>query len=143
LWFTDYLSKHSKRKDYKDHFHKFERELKVPYSLQIDTDNHQSTLYHHAGKEYVPVKPNASGRLVLPELNLEIGLFGKTVRYWYQDELLLLPSELFHEIERIRGEIEKYRRIADEAKRNRLAVERKRKRLRGKLSREHTWGEGE
>jgi hypothetical protein len=117
--------------------------LKVPYYLQIDTDNHQFTLYHHAGKEYVPIKPNASGRLVLPALNLEIGLLEETVRYWFQGELLLLPRELLHEMERIQGEIEEYRRIAEEAKRRRLTVERSRKRLRGKLSREPTLGEGE
>ncbi len=142
LWVIDYLSKHSKRKDYKDHFRKYERELKVSYYLQIDTDKHQFTLYHHTGKKYVPVKPNASDRLVLPELNLEIGLLEKTVRYWYQGQLLLLPSELLHEIESIRKQIEKYHRIADEAKKARLALERKRKRLRAKLSREQTQRNG-
>ena len=57
----------------------------------------------------MPIKPNAKARLELRELNLEIGLLDETVRYWYQGDLLLLPSELLREIE-------KYRRLIDEAK---------------------------
>ena len=111
LWVLDYLSKYSHRKDYNDHFRKYERELKVPYYLRIDTDNQQFILYHHTGQKYVSVKPNAKGRLELPQLNLEIGLLDGEVRYWSQGELLLLPGELLREIE-------KYRRLVDAAKQN-------------------------
>jgi Uma2 family endonuclease len=145
LWVLDYLSKYSKRKDYEDHFRRFELELKVLYYLVIDTDKHQFILYHHTGRKYVPVKPNASGRLDLPDLNLEIGLLDESVRYWYQGELLLLPAGLLGEIARIKAETEKYHRIAEEAKERakaankvRQAMERKRKRLQKKLSQDKT-----
>ena len=164
LWVFDYLSRYTNRKDYQDHFHKYERELKVPYYLRIDTDNQQFTLYHHTDQKYVSVTPNAKGRLVLPELNLEIGLLGESVRYWYQGELLLLPGELLREIEKYRRLVdgaeqradeaeqradEAKRRAAeakqslDEAKKARLAVEKKVKRLRSKRNPELTPSEDE
>lgn len=145
LWVIDYLSQYSKRKDYKDHFRIFERELKTPYYLLIDTDKHQFVLYHHRGRKYAPLKSNARGRVVLPELNLEIGILDESVRYWYHGELLLLPAELLREIERVKTEIEIIHRTADEAKqradkakKSRLALERKRKGLRSKPIRDET-----
>ncbi|MGH7172203.1 MAG: Uma2 family endonuclease [Gemmataceae bacterium] len=142
LWVLDYLSKYTKRKDYKDHFRKYERELKVPFYLRIDTDHHQFTLFHHTGQKYVPIKPNAKGRLELGELNLEIGLLDEAVRYWYQGDLLLLPGELLREIEKNRRLIEEAKQLADEAKqrteeerRARLALEQESARLKSQIKR--------
>jgi hypothetical protein len=143
LWVLDYLSKYTNRKDYEDHFHKYERELQVPYYLRIDTDDRQFTLYQHTGHEYVAVKPNPNGRVALPELDLEMGFLDKSVRYWHKDELLLLPAELLRELD-------KYRRLADEAKQRTdkakeacLALERESERIRTKLHHEQNKHEKE
>lgn len=157
LWVLDYLSRHTNRKDYQDHFHKYECELKVPYYLRIDTDNRQFILYHHTGQQYVPVEPNAKGRLDLPQLKLEIGLLDETVRYWYQDELLLLPGELLRELEKYRRlfdeakqeaddaerRADEAKQLADEMKKARLALEQEANRLRSQLSRKQNQSEDE
>ncbi len=136
LWVLDYLSKHTNRKDYEDHFHKYERELKVLYYLRIDTDNRQFTLYHHIGRKYVAVKPNRDGRLMLPELDLEMGLRDESVRFWYQGDLLLLPSELLREVEAAEQRLE-------EAKKARRAAQRRLARIRAERRREEGQREDE
>jgi hypothetical protein len=138
LWVLDYLSMHTNRKDYKGHFHKYERELKVLYYLRIDTDNQQFTLYRHTGQEYVSEKPNGNGRLALPELSLEVGLLDESVRYWYQGELLLLPSELLREIEKYTRLADEAKQRADEAKQERLVAEKELKLLRQRLKKKRT-----
>ena len=99
FWVMEYVSKHSQRKDYKDSFNKYERDLKVPYYLIFNPDKLELTLYHHNGKKYVAVKPNKDGRYPLAELDLEIGLLGGWVRFWHQGELLLLPADLQRDLE--------------------------------------------
>jgi Uma2 family endonuclease len=117
FWVLEYVSKRSRRKDYKDSFRKYERELKVPYYLVFYPDDQKLILFHHTGREYVPVEPNEQGRLPIPEIDLEIAILDGWVRYWYKGGLLDLPADLRADRDRARqlGAEEKHR--ADEEKR--------------------------
>jgi Uma2 family endonuclease len=105
LWVLEYVSPSNKRKDYEDSFRKYERHLKVPYYLLFYPDNQELTLYHHNGKRYVSVKPNADGRYAIPELDLELALLDGWVRFWYQGELLPLPADLQRALDEARRQL--------------------------------------
>jgi Uma2 family endonuclease len=107
LWTIDYVSAGNKRKDYADHFRKYEQELKVPYYLIYNPDTQDLRLYRHDGSHYALVEANTQGRWALPELELEIALLGRWVRFWHREKMLLLPAE-------IQEELEKSRRLFDE-----------------------------
>ena len=94
LWVLEYVSPSNKRKDYKDSFHKYEKELKVPYYLLFYPNKQELTLYRLGPRKYAATKPNRYGRLAIPELDLEVGLLDRWVRYWYKGDLLPLPAEL-------------------------------------------------
>jgi Uma2 family endonuclease len=98
----EYVSKNNERKDYTDSMNKYEHDLKVPYYLMFVPDSQEMTLYHHNGEKYVSVKPNAHGRCEIPELELEVGLHGGWMRYWFRGELLPLPAELQAELQKER-----------------------------------------
>jgi Uma2 family endonuclease len=117
FWVLEYVSKNNKRKDYEDSFDKYERDLKVPYYLVFYPDNQELTLYRHTGKKYISVKPNKHGRYPIPELDLEVGLAGGWVRYWYKGELLPLPAELQRDLDEARRRADDATRRADEATR--------------------------
>jgi Uma2 family endonuclease len=104
FWTLEYVSKHNKRKDYEDSFHKYERELKVPYYLLFYPDNQDLTLFHLRGRKYQSVPANDAGRHAIPELEIELALLDGWVRYWYQGELLALPAELERERDQARAE---------------------------------------
>jgi hypothetical protein len=89
----DYLSAEVPRKDYAGNFRRYEEELRVPYSLRFDTDSREVTLVELVGGRYTPVRPNAAGRLPMPELEIEAGLLDGWVRLWFREELVLLPAE--------------------------------------------------
>jgi Uma2 family endonuclease len=94
FWVLEYVSKSNRRKDYDDNMRKYEHELRVPYYLLFVPDQQEMTLYRHLGERYASVKPNAAGRCEIPELELEVGLYGGWVRYWFRGELLPLPGDL-------------------------------------------------
>ncbi len=140
FWVLEYVSKHSKRKDYEANYDKYEKDLKVPYYLIFFPDNQELTLYRHKGKKYVAVPPNDQGRCAIPELELEVGLLDGWVRYWFRGELLPLPADLQRDLkrERQRAEQEKQRaeqekQRADEERQARLAAERELELLRAQL----------
>jgi Uma2 family endonuclease len=99
FWVLEYVSKYNKRKDYEDSFHKYERQLKVPYYLLYYPDNQELTLYRHNKRRYVSVKPNDQERYALPELGLEMALLDGWVRYWQDGQLLPLPADLQRQLE--------------------------------------------
>jgi Uma2 family endonuclease len=99
FWMLEYVSRASKRKDYVDNREHYEKRLKVPYYLLFYPHAQQLSLFHHNGRRYVRVKPNAQGRLALPELDLEMALLDGWVRYWYKGELLPLPGELLRALD--------------------------------------------
>jgi hypothetical protein len=89
---------------------KYEQELKVPYYLLFYPDADEFTLFKLGETGYSAVHPNANGRCPIPELELEVGLHGKWMRYWFRGELLPLPGELLQE-----RDAERAARIAAEA----------------------------
>jgi Uma2 family endonuclease len=113
FWVMEYVSKHSKRKDYEDNFDKYERELKVPYYLLFYPDNQELTLYHHTGRKYVSVKPNEHGRYGIPELELEVALLDGWVRYWFRGKLVPLPADLVRNLEAVERQLKKETRRAN------------------------------
>ena len=94
FWVMEYISKGSERKDYEDSYAKYEKELKVPYYLTFYPDEQELTLYHRNRSRYVSVKPNANGRLLIAELEIEIAILDEWARYWFRGELLPLTAEL-------------------------------------------------
>ncbi len=116
FWTLEYVSKSNSRKDYEESFRKYERELKVPYYLVFYPEVGELTLYHHNKRKYLTVKPNAAGRLAIPELDLEAGLLDGWVRFWYKGKLLPLPADLQRNLDEARQQAGKARQQADEAK---------------------------
>ncbi len=124
FWMLEYVSKNSERKDYTENMNKYEHDLKVPYYLMFMPESQDLTLYHHNGEKYVSVPPNAQGRFEISELELEMGLHGGWMRYWFRGELLPLPAELQaelrserqarlaaeEEVARLRAELEQLKR---------------------------------
>jgi Uma2 family endonuclease len=140
FWGLEYVSKHSKRKDYEESSQKYERDLKTPYYLLFYPDNRELTLYHLKGRKYASVKPNARDRYTLPELALEMAILDGWVRYWYEGELLPLPAEMQRDLDAARRQIEEQRRRAEKAEQRfeqehegRLALERELEQLRRQL----------
>src|SRR5207237_7314632 len=125
FWVLEYVSKSAARKDYTDNMNKYEHELKVPYYLLFVPESQEMTLYRHNGEKYVSVKPNAHGCYEIPELELEVGLHGGWMRYWFRGELLPLPAELQAELVKERAELVKERqaRLAAEQEVARLRAE--------------------
>jgi hypothetical protein len=130
FWVLEYVSKHSKRKDYEDNFDKYERDLKVPYYLVFYPENQELTLYRHAGKKYDSVKPNQQGRYAIPELDIEVRLLDGWVRFWHRGELLPLPAELQRKLDEAQHRADEERQRADELQRRLQEAERELTQLR-------------
>jgi Uma2 family endonuclease len=94
LLVLEYVSKRSVRKDYDANMLKYEQHVKVPYYLLFYPDADELSLFRLEGKGYRAVPPNANGRVAVPELELEAGLLGGWVRFWFRGELLPLPGDL-------------------------------------------------
>jgi Uma2 family endonuclease len=156
FWVMEYVSKHSKRKDYEDNFDKYEQKLKIPYYLLFYPDTQDLSLYHHTGERYVSVRANGQGRFPIPELELELGLHDGWVRYWFRGELLPLPADLQRELEKEkrradelekqleqerqqleqqRQQLEQQQQQLDQERHARLELEREIARLKGEASR--------
>jgi Uma2 family endonuclease len=126
FWVLDYVVEDDLRKDYEDNLIKCEDELKVPYYLLFQPESQEMTLYRHTGKKYRAVPPNEQGRCAIPELELEVGILGGWVRYWFRGELLPLPADLLRqlqekdrqlqeaqaEVARLRAELDRVRKAA-------------------------------
>jgi Uma2 family endonuclease len=123
FWVLEYVSKHSKRKDYEDSHHKYEQELKVPYYLTFYPDNQEMTLSRHTRRCYRTVTPEANGRYPIPELEMELALLDGWVRFWYQAQLLPLPAELQQNLKETRRLLATERQLLAE---ERQRVERER-----------------
>jgi Uma2 family endonuclease len=94
----EYVSKATSRKDYDDNLRRYEHELHVPYYLLFDPDKESVSVFHMVDEEYQSVKPNAAGRLAIPELELEATLLDGWVRFWFRGELLPLPGDLLRSL---------------------------------------------
>jgi hypothetical protein len=105
FWVMEYVSRSNPRKDYKQNFERYEQELRVPYYLMFYPPKQDLRLYHHDGTQYVQVSPNERGRFPIPELELELGLLGGWVRFWYQGKLIELPSELQRRVDDLQAKL--------------------------------------
>jgi hypothetical protein len=117
FWMLEFLSKSNKRKDYVDNMRHYERALKVPYYLLFDPDKQKLTLNHHDGTRYQLMESNADGRLEVPELDLELAILDRWVRFWYQGELLPLPAELVREVKQTKKDFAAMKDRAEAAER--------------------------
>ena len=102
FWILEYVSKSNRRKDYKDNKRKYDRDLKVPYYLLFAPDKQEMTLYRHTGSRYVKVAADENGRCAIEELDIEVGLVDRWVRFWHQGELLPLPGEIQRSLDETR-----------------------------------------
>jgi len=93
-WMLDYVSRSNHRKDYERNFVCYEQDLKVPYCLLFYPDDRDLTLFRLREGRYQSVLPNNRERMAIPKLELEIGILGEWVRFWFRGDLLLLPAEL-------------------------------------------------
>jgi Uma2 family endonuclease len=122
----EYVSKSNKRKDYDDNMRKYEHELKVPYYLLFVPDEQELTLYRHTGERYASVPPNEHGRHAITQLDLEVGLLDRWVRYWFRGELLPLPADLLAQVEETARALRQEREHRQEAERQRDEAQRQR-----------------
>ncbi len=144
LWVLEWVSDSSEGKDYEDCFHKYEQELRIRYCLQYHPGKKDLRVYQHTGTRYEPIPFNAQGRQAIPELDLEIGLLGGWVRFWYKGKLLGLPADLQKEIDTLKNQVtratkkaekekqrtEQEKQRAEQEKQGRLAAEAELARLR-------------
>jgi Uma2 family endonuclease len=115
FWVLEYVSEHSTRKDYEDKFQRYERELKVPYYLVFYPEKQDLRLYRYRTRKYVAVKATAQGRYALPELDLEVALLERWVRFWYEDQLLPLPADLQRDLDETRRQLQQTQRQVKQA----------------------------
>lgn len=137
----EYVSKSSTRKDEVTSYTKYEKQLQVPYYLLFYPDADEFTLFKLKGGNYVAQVPNTLGRCRIPELELEVGLAGKWLRYWFRDELLPLTGELVAQRDEAEKQVVALAKQAAEAKKQadaeraaREAVEAELAKLRAELA---------
>jgi Uma2 family endonuclease len=137
----EYVSKSNKRKDYDDNYHRYERELKVPYYLLFYPDNEELSVYHRKKLRYTSLLPNTEGRISIPELELGVAIHKGWVRFWFRGELVPLPTELKQQADRAeqRATTAERRataaeRRADQERQARLALEAELARLRTEMA---------
>ena len=117
FWILEYVSKHSRQKDYVDNLRRYEQDLKVPYYLLFDCDTKALSLYRHDGEKYQPASPNANGRLAIAELDVEVAIRDGWVRFWHQGTLLALPADLQRELDHTREQLNEMTQRAQSAER--------------------------
>jgi hypothetical protein len=137
----EYVSKSSRRKDEEVNYEKYERELKVPYYLLFYPDADEFSLFRLGENKYTAVRQNPSGRCPIPELELEVGLLDKWMRYWFRGELLPLPADLLRErdaalkqLDASRQQLDASRQQFDAERAARLAAEAELVKLREELA---------
>jgi Uma2 family endonuclease len=130
----EYVSKSSVRKDEEVSYAKYEKVLKVPYYLLFYPDADEFTLFRLKEDKYTAVRPNASGRCPIPDLELEIGLLGKWMRYWFRGELLPLPGDLLQERDAAPKQLDESRQQLDAERQARQVAEAELAKLREELA---------
>ena len=94
----EYVSQSNRRKDYEENYKKYERDLKVPYYLVFDPEKQDLTVFHLTRRKYVAIEVNDAGRLAIPDLELEVAILDRWVRFWHRGKLLALPGELLNQL---------------------------------------------
>jgi Uma2 family endonuclease len=131
----EYVSKSSRRKDEEVNYDKYEKELRIPYYLLFYPDADELTLFRLGEKGYTAVRPNGFGRYSIPELELEVALLDKWMRYWFRGALLPLPGDLLLERDAALKELDDSRQQLDAERTARLAAEAELAKLREELAR--------
>jgi hypothetical protein len=90
----EYVSTHNQRKDYDDNMTRYQDALRVPYYLLFHPGSQEMSLYKLVRRRFRTVRPDAAGRVAVPELDLQAGVLDGWMRYWYRGDLLPLPAEL-------------------------------------------------
>jgi hypothetical protein len=94
-------------------------------------------LYHHNGKRYVAIKPNAQGLLALKELDLEMAILDGWVRYWHKGELLALPADLLRDVVAMKKDLDAMTRRAETAESELAELKEQVKKMRSKKNGAH------
>ena len=122
----EYVSKDSNRKDYFDNRLKYEVDLHVPNYLVFHPEKQNLTLFRMDEERYETVKPNFNKRLAIPDLDLEVAILDRWVRYWFRGELLPLPGDLLDSRNAERSSRKAEEKARKTAERARLAAEQSR-----------------
>ncbi len=122
FWVLEYVSAGNQRKDYVDNMTRYGRDLQVPYYMLFEPQKLRLTLYKLGTKtrKFRELRPNANGRLAIPELDIEMALVDVWVRFWFRGKLLPLPGEMAVELDESKKETRKAHRdtrVAEEAAR--------------------------
>lgn len=138
----EYVSKYNMRKDYEGNMLKYQDSLRVPYYLLFYPDNQELSVFRLAGEKYTSITPNTTGRLPIPELELEVAVLDGWARFWFRGELLPLPGDLLRQLDATRDQLDAAReqlRAASESQRlaeqRAVAAEAELARLREELAR--------
>ena len=134
LLVLEYVSKASARKDEEVSYTKYEKELNVPFYLLFYPDADELTLFKLRDGKYITVRPNAQGRYTIPELELEVGLLGKWMRYWFRGELLPLSGDLLKERDEALKKLDASRQQFDTERQARQTAEAELAKLREELA---------
>ncbi|MFN4261410.1 MAG: Uma2 family endonuclease [Gemmataceae bacterium] len=121
----EYVSPSNLRKDYRTNYYRYEQELRIPYYLLFYPERQDLRLHHLKKGGYQKQTSNARGRLEIPELELEVALLDRWVRYWFRGELVELPGVLHQQLEQERQRAEQERQRAEQ-ERQRAEQERQR-----------------
>jgi len=133
LLVLEYVSKSSAWKDEEVSYVKYE-ELAIPYYLLFYPEANELTLFRMKDSKYVAIPPDGNGRYAIPELELEVGLLGEWMRYWFRRELLPLSGELLEQLTATKTELTAVKNERDAERQTRLALEAELTRLRAQLA---------
>lgn len=122
----EYVSSGNQRKDYVDNRVKYEHELKVPYYLLFSGEKQELTVFRMVDEKYKEVKPNAKKRLAIPDLELEVAILDRWVRFWFRGELMPLPGDLLNSLNAERAARIKAEKSAKAAEKTAKAAEKSR-----------------
>jgi len=92
-------------KDYEKNFQRYQSIFKIPYYLIFDPDQQSLLLYRLRDGRYMPVEPDAKGRIPIQRLELEIGLLDGWVRFWFRGELIPVTAELRDQMNKMREQM--------------------------------------
>lgn len=106
---VEYVTEYRNPEHYECYFKQYEQELKVPYYLRIHPDDLRIFLFSLENGKYVTVRPDGAGRYAIPELELEVGLLDRQVRYWFRGKMMQTPGELYYEIKAAEANLTQFR----------------------------------
>jgi Uma2 family endonuclease len=105
----------------------YERGIQARYYVIYERDARRVEVYHLVGGRYQPLVPNERGHFLIPELNLELGLWQGRYKNmdlpwlrWFDADGRMLPH-----IEDIRRDVEQTHRLAEQERRDKEEAQRR------------------